>query len=61
MQKEFYITFSKKDYFPFFSKNIYNYFLKYKKVQTFRVANCTIIVRVKEKVINVTVIAMLQF
>ena len=36
-------------------------FLNYKKVQTFRFANCTTIVKVKEKVIKVTVILLVQF
>src|SRR5258705_12357631 len=55
--KEVSVSFNFKNiYFPFF-----HIFLKYKKVQTFRFVNCTTMVKVKEKVIKVTVILLVQF
>ena len=55
-----YLTFSTKIHFPFFSK-IICFEKSTIKVQTFRVANCTTIVTVKEKVINVRFILVVQF
>src|SRR5258705_13440240 len=47
-------------FFPFFSKKFF-FEKSTKKVQTFRVAKCSTIVTVKEKVINGTFILVVQF
>ncbi len=52
--------FPKKIISPFFL-NIFFFQKSTNEVQTFRVANCTTIVTVKEKVKNVTFILLVQF